>query len=136
MCCPSGNDIMSSGPLTEVGAGIYGISATSKVGYPNGSNGAAPPTHAGMFSGACSDYCLSLMNSLRTRRGMPLTDRLERREGLFLDWASALFFGRVKFGSGELPKDNLSSVIASLPSDRIGSLSLFCSTRGVGWPLP
>ena len=65
---------MSSGHRTVVGAGIYGAGAAPKVGYLNGSDGAAPPCHVGMFSGACS-YCrLSLLNSLRTRRGMSLTD--------------------------------------------------------------
>ena len=49
MCCSSGDDNMSSGSLTTVGAGIYGIIAAPKVGYPNGSDGVAPPTHAGMF---------------------------------------------------------------------------------------
>ena len=63
MCCPSEDDSMSSSSLTTVGASIYGIGAAPKVGYPNGNDGAAPPTHAGMFSGACSDYRLSLLNS-------------------------------------------------------------------------
>ena len=65
---------MSSGPKTTVGTGINGTGATSKAGYPNGGGGAAPPSHTGMFSGARSDCHLSLLNSLRTRRGMPLTN--------------------------------------------------------------
>ena len=68
---------MSSGPQTAVGAGIYGAGATPKVGYPKGSDGAAPPSHAGMIIRACSDYRLSLLNFLHTQRGMSLTDRLK-----------------------------------------------------------
>ena len=64
-----------------MGAGIYGAGAAPNVGYPNGSDGGAPLCHAGMFSRACSDYRLSLLNSLRTRGGMLLMDRLERRGG-------------------------------------------------------
>ena len=127
---------MSSSPWTTVGEGIYGIGVASKVGYPNGSDGAAPPGHVGMFSGGRSDYRLSLLNSLRTRWGMSLTDRLERCGGLFLDSASTLFFGGVGSGSEELSEDNLSSAAASLSSGRIGSLPLFCLTEGVGWLLP
>ena len=84
---------MSSGPRTVVGVGMYGASEAPKVGYTNGSDGATPLCHAGIFSGACSDCRFSLMNSLRTRRGMPLEERLERRQGLFLDSPSTLFFG-------------------------------------------
>ena len=67
---------------------------------------------------------------------MPLTDRLERHEGLFLDSASILFFGGSAIRSGELPKDNLSSAVASLSSDRTSCLPLFCLTEGAGWLLP
>ena len=126
---------MSSGPPTVVGVGIYGTGVAPKVGYPNGSDGTAPPIHAGMFSGASSDCRLSLLNSLCTRRGMPLTDRLELCEGLFLDSASVLFFGGVRSESGELPEDNSLYTVALLPSGRIGSLPLFCLTGGAGWPL-
>ena len=127
---------MSFSPRTIAGAGIYGAGAAPNVGYPNESDGATPPYHAGMFSGACSDCRLSLLNSLRTRRGMPLTDRLERRECLFLDSASTLFLGGGRSGSGELPKDNSSSSAASLSSGQIGSLPLFCLTGGARWLLP
>ena len=102
---------MSSGPRTVVGAGMYEASAALKVGYTNGSDDATPIFHVGIFSGACSNCRLSLLNSFRTRRGMPLTDRLERRGGLFLDSASTLFFGRGRLGSGELLEDNSSSVL-------------------------
>ena len=59
-------------------------------------------------------------------------DWLERRGGLFLDSASTLFFGGGRSGSRELPKDNSSSAVASLSSGRIGSLALFCLTKGAG----
>ena len=75
-----------------MGAGIYGAGVAPKVGYPNGSDDTAPLYHVGMFSGACSECHLSLLNSLHTRRGMPLTNWMERRGGLFLDSASTLFF--------------------------------------------
>ena len=115
---------MSSGPRTAVGAGIYGAGAGSKVGYPNGSDGVVPPSHAGTFSRARSDCCLSLLNSLHTRWSMPMTDRLERRRCLFLDSASTLFFGGVKSGSGELPEDIRCSV-AIFRSDRLLAFILF-----------
>ena len=94
---------MSSGPQTVVGAGMYGAGAALKVGYTNGSDGATPLYHVGIFSRACSDCRLSLLNSLRTRRGTPLTDRLERHGGRFLESASTLFFGGGKSRRGELP---------------------------------
>ena len=136
MCCPNGDDSISSGPRTTVGTSIKGTGAASKAGCLNGSNGAVPPSHAGMFSGARSDCRLSLLNSLRTRQGMPPTDRLERCGGLFLDSTSTLFFGGGRSGSGELPEDNSSSAAALLSSGRIGSLPLFCLTRGARWLLP
>ena len=72
---------MSSGPRTAMDAGVYGAGVASKVGYMNSSDGAAPLCHTGTFFGACSDCCCSLLNSLCTRRCMPLTKRLERRAG-------------------------------------------------------
>ena len=127
---------MSSGPWTVVGIGIYGTGAAPKVGYPNESDGAIPPSHARMFSGARSDYHHSLLNSLCTRRGMPLTDRLDRLRGLFLDSASTLFFGGGRSRSGELPKEKSSFAAASLSSGQIGSLPLFFLIGGAGWLLP
>ena len=127
---------MSSGHRTAVGTCINGTGAAPKARYPSGSGGASPPSHAGMFSRARSDCHLSLLNSLRTRRGMLLTYWLERRRGLFLDSASTLFFGGSGSGSGELSEDNSSSVAASLSSNRIDSLPLFCLTGGAVWPLP
>ena len=61
---------MSSGPRTVVGESMYGAGAASKVRYTNGSDGAMPLCHVGIFSGACSNCRLSLPNFLRTRRGM------------------------------------------------------------------
>ena len=95
-----------------------------------------PLCHVGIFLGAYSDCRLSLLVSLCTRQGMPLTERLKRRGGLFLDSASMLFFGGGRSGSGELPEDNSLSAATSLLYARIGSLPLFCLTRGVGWLLP
>ena len=94
---------MSSGPQIAVGTSINGTGAISKVGYPKRSGGATPPWHASMCSRARSIWHRSLLNSLRTRQGMPLIDLLERRGGLLLDSASALFFGGRVSGSGELP---------------------------------
>ena len=127
---------MSYTPRIVMGVGMYGVGVAPNVGYTNGSDGVTPLCHVGIFSRACSDCRLSLLNSLRTRRGMPLTNLLERRGGLFLDSASTLFFGGGKSGSGELPEDNSSSAAASLSSGRIGSLPLFCLTGGAGWLLP
>ena len=48
-CCPNGDDSMSSGPQTAVGMGISGTDVVQKAEYPNGSGGATPPSHAGIF---------------------------------------------------------------------------------------
>ena len=74
---------MSLGPRTMVDAGMYGAGSAPKIGYTNGNDGAMPLCHVGIFSGICSDYRLSLLISLRTRRGMPLTERLKQHRGLF-----------------------------------------------------
>ena len=104
---------------------MCGASVALKVGYLKGSDDATPLCHVGTFSGACSDCRRSLLISLRTRRCMPLTERLERRGGLFLDSTSTLFFGGDRSRSGEPPEDNLSSIAASLSPNRMGSLPLF-----------
>ena len=114
MCWPNGEDSLSSGPRTIVDAGMYGAGAASNVGYTNKNDGATPLCHVGIFSGACSDCHYSLLTSLRTRRGMPLTDWLERRKGLFFYSAPTLFFGGGRLGSEELSEDNSSSATASL----------------------
>ena len=84
---------MSSCPQTVVDASIYGDGAAPKVGCMNENDGATPLCHVGIFSGACSDRRRSLLIYLRTLRGMPLTERLERRGGLFFYLTSTLFFG-------------------------------------------
>ena len=114
MCWPNEEDSMSSGPRTVVDAGMYRASAAPKVGYTNGSDGATPLCHMGMFSGAYSDCRFSLLNSLPTRRCMPLTKRLKRHGDLFPDSASTLFFGGGRSRSGELPEDNSSFATVSL----------------------
>ena len=126
---------MSSGPRTVVDVGMCGAGAAPKVGYMNISDGATPLCHVGTFSGAYYDYRRSLLNSLHTWRCMPLIERLERCGGLFLNSASTLFFGGDRLGSGELPKDNSSSTVASLSPGRMGSLPLFYLTEGAGWLL-
>ena len=119
---------MSSSLRKVVDVGMCGAGAAPEVGYMNGSDGATPLCHASTVSRACYDCHCSLLNSLCTRRCMPLTELLERRRGLFLDSASTLFFGGGRSGSGELPEDNSSSVTTSLLPGRMGSLPLFCLT--------
>ena len=58
---------MSSGPQIVVGVSMYGAGVASKVGYMNGSDGATPLCHVGIFSRAFFDCRLSLLNSLRNR---------------------------------------------------------------------
>ena len=62
---------------------------------------------------------------LRIRQCVPLTYRLDRCRGLFLDSASALFWGGERVRSGELPKDSSSLSRGSLSPMRMGSLPLF-----------
>ena len=121
---------MSSGPQIVVDAGMY------KVGYKNGSDGATSLCHVGIFSGACFDFRRSLLIFLLTRQDMPLTEQLELRGDLCFYSASTLFFGGGRSRSGELLEDNSSFAATSLSPCRIGSLPLFCLTRGAGWLLP
>ena len=127
---------MSLGHQTVVDVGMYGAGIAPKVGYTNGKDGATPLCHVGIFLGACSYRSRSLLISLRTPRGMPLTKRLERHGGLFLDSAPTLFFGVGRPGNRELPEDNSSSTVASLLHDKTSRLPLFCLIRSVGWLLP
>ena len=83
---------MSSGPRTMVDLSMCAVGAAPKVGYMNGSEGGTPLCHVGTFSWACSDSRSSLLIYLRTRRCLPLIERLEWRGGLFLDSVSMLFF--------------------------------------------
>ena len=127
---------MSSSPRTMVDVGMCGAGVAPKVGYMNGSDGATTLCHVGTYSGAYFDCCHSLLISLHTRRCMPLTERLERCRGLFLDSTSTLFFRGDRSGRGELSEDNSSSAAASLSPRRMGSLLLLCFTEGGGWLLP
>ena len=124
---------MSLGPQTVVDAGMYGAGGAPKVRYMNKNDGATPLCHMGNFSGTCFDCRRSLLISLHTRRGMPLTEQLERHGGLFFYSAS---IGGGRLGIEELPEDNSSSAAASLSSGRIGSLPLFCLSGGAWWLLP
>ena len=65
-----------------------------------------------------------MMGSLRTRRLMTLTDRLDRQGDLFLEWASATFGDGERRGSGELPEDNSSSADKSISPNAAASLPL------------
>ena len=65
---------MSLGPPTVVDVSMCGSSAAPKVGYMNGSDGAVPLCHVGIFSRVCSDCRHSLLISLLTRRCMPLKE--------------------------------------------------------------
>ena len=121
---------MSLGHRTVVDVSMCRAGVTPKVGYMNESGGATPLCHVGTFSGACFDCRRSLLISLRARRCIPLTERLERCGGLFLDSASSLFFGGERSGSGELLEDNSSSTTASLSLGKRGSLPLLCLTGG------
>ena len=127
---------MSSGLRTVIGTGINETGVVPKVGYAKGSGGVVPPSHTGMCLGAHSVCHISLLNSRRTRQGMLLMDRLESCSGLFLYSASTLLFGGSRSESGELPEDSSASAAASLCSDRISSLPLFCLAEGARWPLP
>ena len=66
MCCPNGEDNMSSSPRAMVDVSMCGEGAAPKVGYVNESDGAMPLCHVSTFSGACSDCRRSLMISLLT----------------------------------------------------------------------
>ena len=72
---------MSSGPQTVVDVAMCGAGVAPKVGYMNRSDGATPLCHVGTFLGACSGYCCSPLNSLCTRRCMPLMEWMEWRGG-------------------------------------------------------
>ena len=127
---------MSSSPRTVVDVSMCGVGTALKIGYMNGSGGATPLCHMGTFLRPCFDCRRSLLASLRTRRCMPLMERLELREGFFMDSASTLFFGGERSGSGELLDDNSSFATALLSPSRMGSLPLSCLTGGAGWLLP
>ena len=59
-------------------------------------------------------------------------DRLGRRGGLFLDWASAVFGDGERRGSGELSEENSSSVGRLMSSGTTNSLPLSRRDGGGG----
>ena len=73
-----------------------------------------------------------MLGSLRTRRLATLTDRLDRRGGLFLEWASTVFREGERRGSGELLEDNSSSAGRSTSSGAATSLPLLEREGGNG----
>ena len=95
-----------------------------------------PPGLIGIYSGASSEWRLSLLASLHTRWRAPLADRLNRRGGHFLDSAFALFWSGERSRSGELPDDSSSSTGGSLSPLRMGSLPLFDIVEGARWICP
>ena len=115
---------MSLGPRTMVGVSMYKADAAPKVGYTNGGDGAMSLCHVGIFSRACFGCRLSLLNSLCTRRGMTLKERLEQHEGHFLDFASTLFLVGGRSRIKELPEDN-SLFAAVVWPDRLLAFILF-----------
>ena len=60
-------------------------------------------------------------------------DRLGRRGGLFLEWASAAFRDGERRESGELPEDSSSSAGRSTSSDAATSFPLPGREGGSGW---
>ena len=59
-------------------------------------------------------------------------DRLDRRDGLFLEWASTVFGDGERRGSGELPEDSSSSASILISSRAATSLPLPGRERGNG----
>ena len=67
--------------------------------------------------------CSSLLGCLRVRCLATLMDRLGRRGGLFLEWASVAFGDGEWHGRGELPDDNSSSARRSISFGIAATLS-------------
>ena len=99
----------------------------------DGTGGGKPLARSGTYWGAGVEGRWSLLGSLRTRRLAMLMDRLDRRGGLFLEWASAAFGDGERHKSGELPEDNSSSAGRSTSSDATTSLPLLGQEGGNGW---
>ena len=100
---------MSSGPRTAEGEIICGVGAAPYDRYMGGPGEGKPSARLSAYWGAGVRGHWSLLGSLRTRRLAILTDRLGRRGGLFLEWASAEFEDGERRRRGKLPKDNSSS---------------------------
>ena len=115
MCC---------GPRRAEEKNMCGAVETLKGGYMDGTGWVTPLGRSGSYSRAGSDWRQSLLASLCTRRCAVLMDRLGRRGGLFLDWASATFGDGECRGSGEVSEDNSSSAGRSMSSGTVASLPL------------
>ena len=123
---------MSSGPRAAEGAIICSAGETLYSWYMDGPSEGKPSGRLGAYWGAGVRGHWFLLSSLRTRRLAILTDRLGRRGGLFLKWASAAFEDGERRGRGELPEDNSSSAGRSISSDTAVSLPLLGWERGKG----
>ena len=74
----------------------------------DGTGRGKPPARSGTYWGAGVGGRWSLLGSLYSRRLGILTDRLDRRGGLFLEWSSAAFGDGERRGNGELLEYNSS----------------------------
>ena len=115
---------MSCGPRTAEAKIVCGAGAAPKGRYMVGIGRGKSPFVSGAYWQAGVGGRWSLLGSLRTRCLETLTDRLDRRGGLFLEWASAAFGDDERRGSGELPEDNSSSAGRSISSGAAVSLPL------------
>ena len=104
-----------------------------KAGNTDGTGGGKPLARSGTYWRAGVGGRRSLLGSLCARRLATLMDRLDRRGGLFLEWASAALEGGERCGSGELPEDNSSSAGRSTSSGATTSLPLLVRVGGSGW---
>ena len=73
-----------------------------------------------------------LLGSLRVRCLAILIDRLGRRDGLFIEWASPAFGDDERCKRGELPEDNSSSTSKSISSGVAASLPFLRREGGNG----
>ena len=76
--------------------------------------------------------CWSLLGSLRARRFLTLADWLDRRGGLFLEWASTTFGDGDQREREELPEDNSSLAGRSISSSATASLPFLGLEEGNG----
>ena len=123
---------MSCGPQTAEEKNMCGAGATLKGGYMDGIGGRTLQGRSGTYSPASSDWRQSLLASLCTQRCATLMDRLDRRRGLILDWASTVFGDGERRGSGELLEDNSSSANRSMSLGTVASLPLSRQDGGSG----
>ena len=123
---------MSCGPQTTEEKNMCGAGATLKGGYMDGTGGATLPDRSGTYLRAGSDWHRSLLASLCIQRRATLMGRLDRRGGLFLDWASVALGDGERRGSGELSEDNSSFAGRSMSSGTAASFSLSRRDGGSG----